>query len=451
MRVLPLFLVLLMLPFAACTTKTAATGDDAATSDDAAADIDQDATVTAPPQGYTAKFRAKLANKAPAAQEEGERIFFEETWGTETHGEYPPAAFLVQLWQGDTAKWGEQFSNYGFLVDPGDDLPVGLKRGQQDPTLVHDTCAACHTAKLPDGRIWAGMPATGLAMAAFKVDLHDAWVKAGNKAYASAAQIGKWQETQPGSLDVTGEADATVFNDFPMYVDLHKMKHLNILGSGNDLKTEVYLSLHGFVDPGPFPPDEADAALVGYFAVLDAPQAPSPTDTAAVTRGRKVFVDNQCIACHRDDLSNDAADWVDGPEILPGVDKKNHEFGTIATSGAFFQSATGSGGGGGGGPGPGLMDLIQFLVDHGLSVANPTGYVPSNLHGLWATAPYLHNGSVPTLPDLLKPAVDRPKTFVRGGHTVDTSKPGLSNQGHGFGTTLPETDKADLVAYLLSL
>src|SRR5262249_10766731 len=32
------------------------------------------------------------------------------------------------------------------------------------------------------------------------------------------------------------------------------------------------------------------------------------------------------------------------------------------------------------------------------------------LNGIWATAPYLHNGSVPTLADLLKPAKDRPRT-----------------------------------------
>ena len=89
-------------------------------------------------------------------------------------------------------------------------------------------------------------------------------------------------------------------------------------------------------------------------------------------------------------------------------------------------------------------DLVQY-------VHNPTGYVANNLHGLWTTAPYLHNGSVPTLPDLLKAAKDRPATFVRGGYTVDTTKQGMSNVGHEFGSTLSDSDKADLVAYLLSL
>ncbi len=452
MRLLSLSFCLFVLPFAACGAK--ATTDAADAADDAqadgAADIAQDATVTAPPKGYTAAFRATLANKAPAAADEGERLFFEATWGTETHGEYPPAAFLVQLWQGDTAKWGKQFSNYGFLVDPADDLPIGLKRGDQDPSLVHDTCSACHTAKLPDGRLWVGMPATGLNFGGFKVDLHAAWVKAGNKPYASDALIAHWAGTQPGSLDISGEADAPVFNDFPMYADLHKMAHLNILGSSVDLRTEVFLSLFGFVDPLPFPPPTESAAMVAFYAQLDAPTPATPSDLAPVTRGRKVFETAKCVSCHRDDLSNDTADWVAGPEKLPGDDPA-HPNGTIATESTFFDSAVGTSGGSG--PGPGLAALLGFMADNDLIqyVRNPTGYVASNLHGLWATAPYLHNGAVPTLAALLTPPDQRPKTFTRGGYTADTSKPGMSNVGHAFGTTLSDSDKSDLIAYLQSL
>lgn len=82
------------------------------------------------------------------------------------------------------------------------------------------------------------------------------------------------------------------------------------------------------------------------------------------------------------------------------------------------------------------------------------------LDGIWSTAPYLHNGSVPTLSDLLKKAADRPKVFWVGQRTYDTtnlgydqvnrgggasapfdtSLPGNSNAGHEFGTDLPEVD-----------
>jgi hypothetical protein len=93
------------------------------------------------------------------------------------------------------------------------------------------------------------------------------------------------------------------------------------------------------------------------------------------------------------------------------------------------------------------------------------------LNGIWATAPYLHNGSVPTLYDLLHPD-RRPAKFAMGnrefdpakigyqddvtaaGPTIwiyDTSQSGNSNIGHSgeaFGTTLPEDQKVALLEYL---
>ena len=47
------------------------------------------------------------------------------------------------------------------------------------------------------------------------------------------------------------------------------------------------------------------------------------------------------------------------------------------------------------------------------------------LNGIWATAPYLHNGSVPTLWDMLLPAAERPKTFCVGSKEFDPEKVGL--------------------------
>ena len=53
------------------------------------------------------------------------------------------------------------------------------------------------------------------------------------------------------------------------------------------------------------------------------------------------------------------------------------------------------------------------------------GYVAPILSGLWATAPYLHNGSVPTLWQLLTPA-DRPARFLVGGHALDFTQVGIA-------------------------
>jgi len=96
-------------------------------------------------------------------------------------------------------------------------------------------------------------------------------------------------------------------------------------------------------------------------------------------------------------------------------------------------------------------------------------YKARPLNGIWATAPYLHNGSVPSVAELLKPSADRRKTFWIGSHEVDeinvglsaayvknaflfdTSKPGNSNEGHEYGTTLSEDHKKALLAFLKTL
>ncbi|HTN91163.1 MAG TPA: hypothetical protein VL242_46155 [Sorangium sp.] len=124
-------------------------------------------------------------------------------------------------------------------------------------------------------------------------------------------------------------------------------------------------------------------------------------------------------------------------------------------------------------------------------VREPGEYLAGPLDGIWARAPYLHNGSVPTLGDLLKPPAPRgklapeeaqrfrPKRFYRGSRrfdeqgvgwtstepmegdralflyrTVDDNDdpiPGNSNEGHTYGTSLPPADREALVDYLKTL
>lgn len=101
-----------------------------------------------------------------------------------------------------------------------------------------------------------------------------------------------------------------------------------------------------------------------------------------------------------------------------------------------------------------------------------TGYVAQFLDGIWLRAPYLHNGSVPTLYDLLLPPEQRPTRFFRGydlydpvkvgfvtegneaehaGTLHDTSKRANSAQGHAFADELTESQRWELVEYLKTL
>ena len=106
------------------------------------------------------------------------------------------------------------------------------------------------------------------------------------------------------------------------------------------------------------------------------------------------------------------------------------------------------------------------------------GYLSVPLDGLWLRAPYLHNGSVPNLYDLLSPVSERPKTFYLGnreydpvnvgyrsekipnGFKVDTSIRGNSNSGHEFnkgsgkgiiGPPLTPDERRALIEYLKTL
>jgi hypothetical protein len=104
------------------------------------------------------------------------------------------------------------------------------------------------------------------------------------------------------------------------------------------------------------------------------------------------------------------------------------------------------------------------------------GYADQPLDGIWARSPYLHNGSVPTLRDLLEPAANRPARWYRGSDILDTVRvgyradgygsapgdlflydthvPGNGNGGHegrAYGTDLPPSDKDAIVEYMKTL
>jgi len=141
--------------------------------------------------------------------------------------------------------------------------------------------------------------------------------------------------------------------------------------------------------------------------------------------------------------------------------------------------------------------LIKALIENKIKPSVRAGkYTPSTtaqpfeslraykgraLNGIWATAPYLHNGSVPTLYDLLLPAESlktdppgaeyRPKKFMVGSRELDPKRVGFkhgekdykgflfdtawlsnSNKGHEYGTRkLTKDERWDLVEYLKSL
>jgi hypothetical protein len=99
-------------------------------------------------------------------------------------------------------------------------------------------------------------------------------------------------------------------------------------------------------------------------------------------------------------------------------------------------------------------------------------YKARPLNGVWAAAPYLHNGSVPTLDDLLRAPACRPtefwlgtrdfdpdrvgyvstKDYPKNDFLFDTSLPGNSNEGHDYGASkFTDAERKALIAYLKTL
>jgi mono/diheme cytochrome c family protein len=188
-----------------------------------------------------------------------------------------------------------------------------------------------------------------------------------------------------------------------------------------------------------------------YLRALPPPPSPHRPDAAAVERGRVVFAAN-CAECHA----------ADGKRTLTEIAVA--EVGTdINRSNMWTEAARDS------------YNNYREGRDWGFkSFRKVAGYVAEPLGGLWLNGPYLHNGSVPTLRDLLEPPAQRPVAFVRGldvldgsnggfvappcdprqppadGFCFDTRLVGNGNGGHVYGTTLSGAEKTDLLAYLLT-
>jgi hypothetical protein len=184
--------------------------------------------------------------------------------------------------------------------------------------------------------------------------------------------------------------------------------------------------------------DYENAAITAAFNEdLPPPPYPFAVDDVAKTIGLGIYLD-ACESCHKDN----------NPTIYPasqiGTDPNRAEQVTLAQRERFIdalQLACKD---------PVACDVPETDIIRDIA-ATGRGYVAAPLDGIWARAPYLHNGSVPTLEHLLLPASSRPKQFKRGSiryderkvgfvwessitdantHVFDTNEAGASNIGH---------------------
>ena len=176
-----------------------------------------------------------------------------------------------------------------------------------------------------------------------------------------------------------------------------------------------------------------------------------PLDQTKATAGKAIF-DRQCASCHAEDSPK-----VGRPLPLADVGTNRDRLDTWGKQYAVKANKV-------------VSDM--GIERRGLVEQDLIGYNVPHLDGIWLRAPYLHNGSVPTLRDLLRRPAERPKTFYRGydvydpgdvgfisrgdeakrvGTLHDTSRKGNGNEGHEFGTSLPDEEKNSLIEYLKTL
>jgi len=208
-----------------------------------------------------------------------------------------------------------------------------------------------------------------------------------------------------------------------------------------------------------------------WIESLEAPRWPWAVDGSLAEKGRAIFLQH-CADCHGTyDSVEPARDpypdrIVDIGEV--GTDRVRFDSLTAKERGDLNRSWFGHMG----------ADAVT-IKDH----ESPAGYVAPPLDGIWASDPYLHNGSVPTLWHLLHPA-QRPAVWKRtatgydrsrvglevtemaalptgpAGEKLssaerrrhfDTSKPGKSAKGHDFPDALDEEEKTAVLEYLKTL
>ncbi|HZP88388.1 MAG TPA: c-type cytochrome [Burkholderiales bacterium] len=227
---------------------------------------------------------------------------------------------------------------------------------------------------------------------------------------------------------------------------------LNWAGDSHDPYSVVIDSALGLLGA---PPHDKQAFLghidwlLTYLKAKEPPKFPFPIDEAKAQQGKAVF-DANCAACHASEKTGTRLPLSAVNTDRGRLDSWNKQAAIEANK----------------------VVRSMGIERKGLVEETLQGYNAVFLDGIWLRAPYLHNGSVPTMRDMLRPAAERPKVFWRGydlydavdvgfvsqgaeaqqsGTKLDVTTKSGSNQGHEFGTTLPVAQKDMLLEYLKTL
>ena len=393
-----------------------------------------------------------------------------KTWGLKAKPDDYPAAFQ--------ARYGLHPADY-----PNDGFPMGLRKADMlfGKGLGID-CMTCHGGSIL-GKSHIGLGNSSLDIQALFEELAAAsgtpaktpfpfsHARGTNEAGAFAVYLLGMRKPD---LTVTAEvADLGLKDDscedVPAWWLLKKKRTMYHVGAtdADSVRSLMQFLMHPLTTPEEFVKHEpAFRDIRQYLLSLEPPKYPFPVDAKKAEAGKAIF-ENTCASCH----GTYGAKWTYPNRIVPLAE--------IGTDPARFRNI-----------GPKFAEAYNrswFAAEGGWlfggkPIRATKGYQAPPLDGVWATAPYFHNGSVPTLAGVLNSRA-RPVRFTRGFGTAeadydkadigwkvtavgaeyekrpaferrkvyDTAEPGRGNGGHTYGDALSDADRRAVVEYLKTL
>jgi RoxA-like, cytochrome c-like len=403
---------------------------------------------------------------------------------------------------------GKGYESLGFLKEEGHDTPIGFTRRRVPIDRVGLNCAVCHTGTVRETpssprQIIAGMPANNLDLQAYveflakcaqdsrfsprymmpaiegmggKLSFVERFIYRNVAIYQTRDALitqGKQLELLTphrwgiGRVDTFNPYKALKFyfpmdklppdeligaSDLPSIWNQGPREHMQLHWDGNNTSVEERnksAALGAGVTPTTIDLPRLKR-VEDWLRKLEAPAYPYLINNQLAAAGKPLY-ELHCAACH-------AFGGMKTGKVTP--------ISEIATDRHRLDSYT-----------------YDFLSNQNTLYAGypwrfqhfrkTNGYANQPLDGIWLRAPYLHNGSVPTLRDLLEPVELRPTKFYRGYDVFDqkkvgfvsdlpeengrrnfqlnTSEPGNANTGHLYGIDLSPEQKDAIVEYMKKL
>jgi hypothetical protein len=365
---------------------------------------------------------------------------------------------------------------------PNNGYPMGLRLapGLLGKALATD-CLLCHGGSIL-GKSYVGLGNSTLDFQAMYEELAEAAgmpkkspivfcnVRGTSEAGASAVYLLALREPdlklRSSLLDLDIHDD--MCEDVPAWWLLKKKKTMYHSGGGDARSVRSLMQfMMSPLNSGPaITKEEATFRDIrAYLLSLEPPKYPFSIDGELAKAGRKVF-EKTCARCH----GTYGEKWTYPNRIVPldeiGTDPKRLLGLTQKVADYYNQTW-----------------FAREKGDDGYKGRVTDGYQAPPLDGIWATAPYFHNGSAPTVYHVLNSKA-RPKLFTRSFRTdeadydkeklgwkvrvlnaapdaklppierrkvYDTTQPGRSNGGHTFGDKLSETQRMAVIEYLKTL